>query len=261
MYSCTYIQFVRYPRQLFDLCFGFNGRSGFGLISRSVLAAGHQFLIGRFVPGFQALLLLVGQREIVDGLVDGRDQLGVDRGKRGVGDVPAPESAADDHAEGVGIDVLDAGGGFDNAASDEASPLPDQFGRSEAVGENIVVQTGDTTEPINRDGTDFTEKRVNQERAPDRPSYLLSLSGLALARTRAEHLDDGVGSNGGKTVCDGTIGKFLNGLLDFLDPNIAFLYRDADVGVLVEHLVYRDEVLIVFVMATSKTSVQCGTSG
>lgn len=113
------------------------------------------FLLGWVVIFLQALFLIFGQREAVHGLVDGRDQLGVNRGKGGVGDVPAPESAADDHAEGVGVDVPDVGGGFDDAASDEAGPLLDQLGRAESVGENVVVQTRDTTEPIDRDGTDF----------------------------------------------------------------------------------------------------------
>ena len=41
-----------------------------------------------------------------------------------MGDVPTPKRAADNHPESVRVDVLDVGGGFDDAASDEASPLP-----------------------------------------------------------------------------------------------------------------------------------------
>lgn len=100
---------------------------------------GYQFLIGWLVPILQTLLLLFGQREVVHGLVDGRDQLGVDRGEGSVGDVPTSESAADKHAESVGVDLLDVGGGFDDAASDEASSLLDQLGGAEGVGEDIVI--------------------------------------------------------------------------------------------------------------------------
>ena len=114
-------------------------------------------MVGWLVPSLQTLFLPVGQQEAIRGLVDGCDQLGVDRAQGGVGDVPAPESATDDHAESVGVDLLDIGGGFDDAASNKASPLPDQLGGGEGVGEDVVVQTRDTTEPINGDGTDFTK--------------------------------------------------------------------------------------------------------
>ena len=65
-----------------------------------------------------------------------------------MGDVPALESAADDHAEGVCVDVFDDGGGFDDAAGDEASLLPGQLGGGESVGEDEVVQARDTAESI-----------------------------------------------------------------------------------------------------------------
>ena len=120
--------------------------------------SGQQLLVGWLIPNLQALFLFLGQREVVHWLVDGRDQLGVDRGEGSVGDVPAPESAADEHAKSVGVDVLDAGGGFDDAASEEAGLLPGQFGAGEGVGEDVVVQTRDTAKPINRDGAGFTEK-------------------------------------------------------------------------------------------------------
>ena len=41
-----------------------------------------------------------------------------------MGDITAPESAADDHPEGVRIDVPDVGRGFDDAASDNAGLPP-----------------------------------------------------------------------------------------------------------------------------------------
>ena len=80
---------------------------------------------------------------------------------------------------------------------------------------------------------------------PDRLYGLLSLGSLTPTRARAEHLDDGVGSNGGKAVCDGADGELFDGLLDFLHPNhIVFLCRDTDIGVLVEDLVDWDQMLI-----------------
>jgi hypothetical protein len=202
-------------------------------------------LIGRFVPTLQSRFLVVGQREPVCGFVHGHDQLSVDRGKGGTGDITTPESATDDYAESIWVDVPDVGGGFNDAASDEAGPLPDQLGRGEGVGEDVVIQTRDTAEPINRDGADFIIEKVSSGRVLNKSSYSLSLSGLTPTGTGAEHLDDGVGSNGAKAVCDGTGRKLLDSLSDFLHPNhIIFLCRDADVTVLVQNLVDGDEVLV-----------------
>ena len=199
---------------------------------------------GRLVPALQSVFVLVGQRKTGRGLVNGRDQLSVDRGQGRVRDITTPESPADDHSESVGIKVLDIGRGFDDAASDNAGLPPHQLGRAEGVGEDVVVQTRDATEPIKRDRADFIQN-VSQRRVLNKSSYLLSLGGLTPTRARTEHLDDGVGGNGGKTVGDGTDGELFHGLLDFLHPNqIVFLCRDTDVGVLVEHLVDGNQVLI-----------------
>ena len=54
----------------------------------------------------------------------------------------------------------------------------------------VAVQTGGTTESINRDDTGFV--------------CLLSLDGLTPAGARTKHLDDCVGSNGGKAARDET---------------------------------------------------------
>ena len=90
---------------------------------------------------------------------------------------------------------------------------------------------------------------------------LLSLRGLDLAVTRTEHLIDGVGTGQGKAFCEGATGKLLDGILHSLNPTIAFRYRDTDVGVLVEHLIYRDQVRIAFaVTVRRKTLVGCGVS-
>ena len=170
-------------------------------------------------------------------------------------DIAAPESATDDHSESVKVEVLDVGGGFDDAASDEASLLPDQISGAEGVGEEIVVQARDTTEPINRDGTDFVEE-VRMRRVPNGPDYSLSLGSLTPAGAGAEHLDDGVGGDGRKAICDGAIGELFNGLVHFLNPNsLVFLYRDADVGVLVEHLVDGDEVLVVLIVTARMQNI------
>lgn len=101
------------------------------------------------VPILQSLPLLVGQRETVGRFVDRRNQLSVDCGKGRVGDITAPESTADNHAESVGVDVPDVGRGFDDAASNKTNSLPGQLGGAEGVGEDVVIQTGDTTQPIN----------------------------------------------------------------------------------------------------------------
>ena len=217
-------------------------------------ASGDHFLIYRFVPTLQSLFLLLGQGETGRGLVNRHDQLSVDRGEGRVGDIATPKSATDDHTEGVGVDILDICGGFDDATSDDAGLLPGQFCRTERIGEDVVVQTRDATEPIDRDGTGFVGNVRTRRVLESRSGYSLSLSGLTPAGTRAEHLDDGVGSDGGKAVRDGSDGKLLDGLPHFLNPNhIVFLCRDADVGVLVEHLVDRDEVLIPIVVTARKT--------
>ena len=70
---------------------------------------------------------------------------------------PVLESPTDDHTDRVLIEVGDVGGGFDDTAGEEAGALVDQVGGGEGVGEDEVVQTGDTTESIQRDGTDFSE--------------------------------------------------------------------------------------------------------
>ena len=233
---------------------GLGDRRGANGALGGVTTVSYRFLVGWLIPTLQSLFLLVGQRDFFRGFVNGRGQLSVDRRKGRVGDISTPESAADDHAECIEVQILDVGRRFDNAASDNAGPLPDQLGGTEGVGEDVVVQARDTTEPINRDRTDFMEK-VSARRVPNRPSYLLSLSGLTSPGTRAEHLDDGVCGNGGKTVCDGAIGELLNCIADFPDPRIAFLYCDADVGVLVEHLVDGDEVLIVLIMTAGTQNI------
>ena len=169
--------------------------------------------------------------------------------------IAAPESATDDHSESVEVEVLDVGGRFDDAASDEAGLLPDQISGAEGVGEEIVVQARDTTEPINRDGTDFIEE-IRIRRIPNGPDCLLSLGSLTPAGARTEHLDDGVGGDGTKAIGDGAVGELFNGVVHLLNPNsVVFLYRDADVGVLVEHLVDGDEVLIVLIVTARMQNI------
>ena len=83
---------------------------------------------------------------------------------------------------------------------------------------------------------------------PNRSGCLLSLRGLTPTGTRAEHLDNGIGSKGGKAVRNGTDGEFFDSLPDFLNPKFIFLYRDTDIGILAEHLVDGDQVLIVLIV-------------
>lgn len=100
-------------------------------------------------------------------MVDGREDLGVDGSKGGVGDVSAPESATDDDAERVGVDVPDIGRRFDDAASDEASLL--RFAKvagGEGVREDVIIQTRNTAEPIDRDSANFINN-VSQGRVSE----------------------------------------------------------------------------------------------
>ena len=93
-------------------------------------------------------------------MVDRHGQLGVDGGEGRVRNIPTPESTADNHAEGVIVDVLDVCGGFDDTASDYAGLLSGQLGGTEGIGEDVVVQTRDATKPIDRNRTGFTQMSV-----------------------------------------------------------------------------------------------------
>ena len=183
-----------------------------------------------------------------------RDQLSIDRGEGRTGDIPALESATDDHTDGVGVEALDLGGGLDDAASDDAELPLDQFGGAETVSENVVVQARNSAKRIDRDGTDFAEN-VSPRRASSRVHHALSLCSLTPARTRADHLGDGVGSDGGKCICDRAGGKFPNGPRHSLSQSVVFLCHDADVSVLVEHLVDGNEVLIGIIIPASVQNV------
>ena len=70
---------------------------------------------------------------------------------------------ADDHPEGVAVDVPDNGGRLNDAAGNKTDPPSDQLGGTERVGEDGVVQAGDTTEDIQRNRAD-SMGRVNPER-------------------------------------------------------------------------------------------------
>ena len=63
-------------------------------------------------------------------------------------DIPILESAADDDAESVRVDILDDGGGFDDGAGNKAGTLSDQICGREGVGEDEVVQARDAAEVI-----------------------------------------------------------------------------------------------------------------
>ena len=65
-----------------------------------------------------------------------------------MGDVPALENVADNHTEGVCVEIPDSGGGFDDAAGDKASLPFDQLGGCEGVGEDEIIQTRDTAKRI-----------------------------------------------------------------------------------------------------------------
>ena len=78
--------------------------------------------------------------------------------------VPAPENAADDYPKAVGVDILNNGRGFNHTTSNKIGLPPGQLGGAECVGEDEVVQAGDTAESIQRDCADsnggFSPKRV-----------------------------------------------------------------------------------------------------
>ena len=76
------------------------------------------------------------------------------------------------------------------------------------------------------------------------------------AGNRVKHLADGIGSNGGKAFCDGTGGESLDTVLHIVQPSIVGVILDADVGVLVEHLLDRDDVLVDLIVATRTSKVR-----
>ena len=89
--------------------------------------------------------------------------------------------------------------------------------------------------------------------------HSLSLCSLNLSVTRTEHLGDGVGTSQGQAFCEGTTGELLDGILHSLNPEVVFRYGNTGVGVLVEHLIDRDQVRITFAVAVRcKGSVRCG---
>ena len=132
------------------------------------------------------------------------------------------ESPADDHTESVVIDALDNGRGFHNAARDKAS-LP--IGRlRRGVGEDEVVQTGDTAEGIHRDGAEFVEKiSPTQESDVGYSSCLLSLLSPTPAGGRVKHHRDGLGGDRGEARCDGSAGELVDGFLHSIHPHIVGL--------------------------------------
>ena len=80
-------------------------------------------------------------------------------GKERARDAHTLEGATDQHPHGVGIEATpDVGRGFDDAGSHKASLLLHQLAGGECVGEDVVVQTRDATEPIDRDRTDFIQR-------------------------------------------------------------------------------------------------------
>ena len=82
-------------------------------------------------------------------------------GEKRARDAHALESATDQHPHGVGIKTTpNVGRGFDDTASHKASLLLRQPAARECVGEDVVVQTGDATKPIDRDRTDFVQMSV-----------------------------------------------------------------------------------------------------
>jgi hypothetical protein len=170
-----------------------------------------------------------------------------------LGDVPTFESATDEYAECVGVDTRDACGGLDDTAGYEACLPLGQFGGAEGIGEDEIIQARDATKAINRDGAEFVE-RIRLRPASNGSGYLLSLRSVTLARSRTEHLGNGVCSDGGNTLCDGAGGKLPDGLLDFLNPSVVLLYNDVYVGVFVEDLADGDEVRIPVI-----TTRGCGT--
>ena len=61
---------------------------------------------------------------------------------------PVLESATDDYTDCVFVEVGGVGRGFDDTAGGEAGVLVDQVCGGEGVGEDEIVQTGDTTKNI-----------------------------------------------------------------------------------------------------------------
>ena len=97
-------------------------------------------------------------------------------GKERARDAHTLEGATDQHPHGVGIQATpDVGRGFDDTASDKASLLIRQPAARERVGEDVVVQTGDATKPIDRDGADFVQTSVQGRHETDQATYYPSV--------------------------------------------------------------------------------------
>ena len=171
-----------------------------------------------------------------------------------MGDIPALESPTDDYTESVCIKSFDAGRGFYDAAGDKVGIPPGQLGRGEVVGEDEVVQTRDTAESIQGDGTSLRNVSPKWESYGSSP--LLALFNMTLASSRAEHLGDGVCSNGGKAFCDGADAEIPDGLLHTRCPIIVGSLLNGDVGMFIEHFVDGDEVNIIVWAAAGVSKVR-----
>ena len=85
----------------------------------------------------------------------------------------------------------------------------------------------------------------------------LSLYSLTPAGSRAKHLGDGISGKHGKGVRGRTDGELVDGLLHFVGPNGGGgPLCDTDVGVPVEHLADRDEVLIPAIVTGGMSKVR-----
>ena len=258
MILVAYKQFVRYQKQTSGLSYIYGTLPVKSSPACSIIdvalgsTAGYQLLVCWHVPIRQTLFLLLSQRKIVYGYVHRSHSLGIHRSEERAGDACIFKGAADQHPHSVGIEATpNIGRRLDDAASDKASPLIRQRAAGEGVGEDVVIQTRDTSNTIKRDGTGFRAK-VSPGQVKNGLGYLLSLPGLDPAVTRTEHPGDGVDTNQGKAFGEGTAGKLPDGILHSLNPEAAFRYRNADVGVLVKHIFDWDEMLITLIMTVCK---------
>ena len=80
---------------------------------------------------------------------------------------------------------------------------------------------------------------------------------MTSAGSRAKHLGNNSGGNGGKAICDGTDSELPDSLLYSVLPFDRTVHlRDADIGVLVEHLLDGDEVLVNLVVTVMISKVR-----
>ena len=182
MILVAYKQFVRYQKQTSGLSYIYGTLPVKSSPACSIIdvalgsTACYQLLVCWHVPIRQTLFLLLSQRKIVYGYVHRSHSLGIHRSEERAGDACIFKGAADQHPHSVGIKATsDVSRGFDDTASYKAGLLIRQPAARERVGQDVVVQTGDATKPIDRDGADIVQTSVQGRHETEQATYYPSV--------------------------------------------------------------------------------------